>query len=464
MSISITVRRFLDNQDIAYTVLPIRRGDDGRLYSGELPVEADSVAKAVILKDVRGMLMAVFPITHRLNLAELNRQLHRRLVPAPAEDYHGVFADCRNGLLPALGEAYGFETIIDDSLLDRDHVYLASGNPGELIRLAGADFQELHSNAWYGNTFSNIAESASGKAPATKAGAETTPSSLSAAEMRRRIEQVTELPALPSMAQKIFQLNANPYAHAEDLAKLVERDPSLSAQIIRYAQSPFYGYPGKIASVRQAISRVLGYDMVMNMALGIAAARPFKIPREGPLGLNAFWRHATYSATLMQSLCNAVPREKRPRLGTAYLVGLLHNFGFLLLGHLFPREQALLDAALRKQPEVPVNVQEQQLLGVTHTELGGWLMQAWNMPEEILVSQREHHNPDYDGPHANYVHLLLLSDALLKGHEIGDADSSELPAKSLAALGLEEAEAQNILERLIESREALDAMARQLVA
>ncbi len=469
MSTSITVRRFLDTQDVPYSVTRISRGENGKLFSEGKEIPSASIAKAVILKDIRGMLMAVFPITHRLSMNTLNHQLHRRLEPADTADYHSVFADCTPGLLPALGEAYGFETIIDDSLLDQNHVYLASGNAGELIRLSGADFQLLHSNAWYGNTFSSISEgpmqkkSPGGTPPAPTAGPNDS-GIIPIADMRRRIERINELPAMPSLAQRIIQLNANPYAHAEDLAKLVERDPSLSAQIVRYAQSPFYGYPGKIASVRQAISRVLGYDMVMNMALGIAAARPFKLPVDGPLGLGEFWRHATYSATLMQSLCKIIPREKRPRPGTAYLTGLLHNFGFLLLGHLFPKEFNVLSKAIRKEPEIPVVEQEQRLLGISHMEMGGWLMEAWNMPEEILVTQREHHNTAYDGPHANYVHLLLISGALLKSHEIGEASSSELPERSLLALGLSEEDAIGVLENTIENRESLDTMARQLVA
>ena len=158
MSTSITVRRFLDNQDVEYTTVPVAAGEQGTLVSQGGRIPLNSIARAVILKDIRGMVMAVLPSTHRLNLEALNHQLHRRLQPATPEDYRGVFADCVLKLLPALGEAYGFETIIDDSLLDHDFVYLFSGNPGELVRVTGADFQLLHSNAWYGNTFSQISD------------------------------------------------------------------------------------------------------------------------------------------------------------------------------------------------------------------------------------------------------------------------------------------------------------------
>jgi HD-like signal output (HDOD) protein len=282
--------------------------------------------------------------------------------------------------------------------------------------------------------------------------------------MRQRIERITNLPPMPSLAQKIIQLNANPYAHADDLAKLVEKDPSLAAQIIRYAQSPFYGYQGKIASIRQAISRVLGYDMVMNIALGVAAARPFKIQPSGPLGLHAFWRHATYSATLAQALCGLLPRADRPRPGTAYLAGLLHNFGFLLLGHSFPKEFTQLHNAVMREPETPVIELEKRLLGLTHTEMGAWLMETWNMPAEIITVQKEHHNPDYEGPYANYVRLVILADRLLKTHGMGDASSEDLPTTIMSNLSLDDEDIRRVLERTIENHEDLDIIARQLVA
>ncbi len=477
MSTSITVRRYLDKQDVQYSIIHCPVDAQGRWQGDIGDISPFRVARAMILKDISGMVMAVLPITHRLKLDALNRQLHRQLVPAEERDYRSVFADCSSGILPALGEAYNFETVIDDSLLDQDFVYVASGNAGELVRITGQDFQLLHSNAWYGNTFSQISEQrpkqraaqqdAEQKAETRQAEKEVDVEDVDIApvtSMRQRIERITQLPAMPTLAQKIIQLNANPYAHAEDLAKLVEKDPSLSAQIVRYAQSPFYAYQGKVASVRQAISRVLGYDMVMNISLGVAAARPFKVPPEGSLGLNAFWRDATYSAALTQALCNMVPRELRPRPGTAYLAGLLHNFGFLLLGHLFPKEFAVLQRAINKEPEAPVVELEKRLIGSTHMEMGAWLMEAWNMPKEIIVVQEEHHSPAYDGLHANYVQVVALADRLLKGLDMGDAESDELPASLLDSIGLNTEQVAKVLECTVESREELDTMARQLVA
>jgi HD-like signal output (HDOD) protein len=412
--------------------------------------------------------MAIIPGPNQLNIDTLNRQLHRELKPVSDNDLRGIFKEYKPDLIPALGEAFGFETIIDDALLELDLVYFASGTPNELIRVSGNDFQLLHSNAWYGNTFSQVASIdtaskdnlESSKSDQTVASA----TEIDSNALKAKISKITHLPPMPAMAQQIIQLNTNPYAHAKDLAELVEKDPSLSAQIIRYAQSPFYGYSGQITSIRQAISRVLGYDLVMNIALGIAATRPFKNSAHGPLGINAYWRHSTYSASLAQSLCNQMPNRIRPGSGTAYLCGLLHNFGFLLVGNLFPKEFAVLNDCVKNDLKTPVIEHERRLFGTDHTEIGNWLMETWNMPHEVIVSIGEHHNPHYSGTHSEYAHLILLSDILLKSHELGDASTTELPASILQTLGLTEDQAIKSLEKTIEGREDLDAMANQLAA
>ncbi|RMG31490.1 MAG: HDOD domain-containing protein [Gammaproteobacteria bacterium] len=292
-----------------------------------------------------------------------------------------------------------------------------------------------------------------------------------AADLRRRIEQVYELPPMPEMARRIIALRDDPDATVADLAAIVELDPSLAAQVVRHATSPYYGYRGKIRSIQDAITRVLGFDLVLNMALGLAAVKAFRNPVEGPLGLHAFWRHAVYSACLAQALAREVPEARRPEPGLAYLAGLLHNFGFLLLGHLFPPEFKLLNRLVAANPDKPVSALEKCVLGMGqaqdvlemgHAALGAWLMQHWGMPEEIVVSLREHHDPDYAGPHAVYAQLVLLTDRLLKRMGIGEACATTLPETSLEVTGLDEATCEAVLEHLREEAADLDAMVRQL--
>jgi HD-like signal output (HDOD) protein len=233
---------------------------------------------------------------------------------------------------------------------------------------------------------------------------------------------------------------------------------------MRYARSPFYAYRGSIKNIADAISRVLGFTMALNLALGIATSKTFRYTSGGALGLRNVWRHMVFNATLAHALAQAMPPKRRPNPGTVYLAGLLHNFGYLLLGHLFESEFDILARTVAGHPEIPVVVIEEQLLGINHGEIGAWLMQAWNMPAEIITTARHHHNINYQGDFARYARLVLLANQLLKQYGIGDAQNPVLPEALLDDLGLDGATALSVAQRVMHNHGELDALALQMAA
>jgi len=461
LSTSITVRRFLNRQDVRYATTEFTGSIDEMFTKGNENIDPTQIAKAVVLKDIRGMLMAVLPGPHLLDVDAINRQLHRNLREASAEDYQSVFSDCSPGILPPLGEAYGFETVIDDGLLDQDLVYFVSGNNNELVRISGYDFQLLHSNAWFGNTFSHISRKEIKPQPKTRKVDEASES----LDITAQLANMGNPPTLPAMAQKIIQLDTNPYAHGEDLAKLIESDSTLSEQIIRYAQTASYNKDPSIVTLRQCMSRGLSYDLVMNIALAISTVRAFKITSHGPLGLQSFWRHATYSATLIHGLCTLLPRKRSIQTGKAILSGIIHNIGHLALGDLFPKQFASLNAALGdNNADTPISDLEQRMFGITHSEIGHWLAELWNMPSDICTAIKYHHDANYNGPYREYAHLVYLADTLLAQHNIGDSIDDDITDEFLMRLGLSRQQVNMALEKTIKGRDDLDNMARQLAA
>ena len=286
----------------------------------------------------------------------------------------------------------------------------------------------------------------------------------------KRIERVYDLPPMPELGQRILALQSDPNASARELAEIVQLDPSLAAQVIRYANSPYYGYNGRVTTIREAIARVLGYDMVMNLALGLAAGRSFCILDEGPLGLSRFWENAVCSAVLVQKLGAALPEGMRPPPGLCYLSGLLHDFGILLLGHLFPPEFQLLNKFAQAHPGKSVAELERRLLGMGqardmlamgHARIGAWLMEAWRMPEAICQTLLEHHNPDYVGDYELLVHLVQLSDFLLL-HQNKLPDAADFPPATQCILQLLPEQVLEVFDSTMAAREQLTALSRQL--
>jgi HD-like signal output (HDOD) protein len=119
--------------------------------------------------------------------------------------------------------------------------------------------------------------------------------------MMHRLEETLELPPLPETASRIIELRVDPYADARQLSTVVETDPSLAAQIVSWASSSYYGYSGKVNSVQDAIVRVLGFDLVSNLALGLALGKSLNLPKDAPQGFTRYWQQAVYGATAMES-------------------------------------------------------------------------------------------------------------------------------------------------------------------
>lgn len=283
------------------------------------------------------------------------------------------------------------------------------------------------------------------------------------ADMRYKINTLSALPPLPHAAQQVFALSADPYADAAGLAAVVEQDPLLTAQIIRWASSPYYGYRGKIVSVKDAISRVLGFDMVFNLALGLAVLAPLKFPKNGQIGAKMFWTHAIAGAEVMSALNAQLPRALQSSSQEIFLAALLHNLGFPLLADQFSEEFGYLNTLIAGNSTLPVINLENFALGVNHAMLGTWLMSNWAMPKPIVDVVYHHHNPYYRGEHYSLNLLTFLSDCLLGALGIGDGCNQACPDEVFDSLRLPPVKADKVMEKLTARIEKISVAAAELI-
>lgn len=457
MAIPAELENFFQEHGTAYEKIPYRFKGSVRSSLQSLGVRPEDVALAAILKDDKGLVMAVYPATASLDIDALNRTLNRHLMPVPNAEIKNRLHKCESGVCVPLAALYDIEVVIDRSLGNSENIYFPISKQS-FIRIDGRAFLELQGKQWVEH---NIVHHK------PESGSDTNDEVIDIDQrvrIRQQLQRVDELPAMPRIANEILTLSSNPYANASDLASVIEQDPSLAAQLLRYANSPFYGYKNDVESIQDAISRVLGFDMVMDMALGIAVGKAFHNPPDGPIGLNAFWRHSIYTAVLTQRLGKALNPALMPRPGMSYLCGLLHNFGLLLEGHVFPKEYSRLNRLVSSRPDESLIELEEEVMNVTHMESGTWLMEAWEMPSEVTITIREHHNEHYDGIHAVYPNLVLLANRLLKTMLIGDETRDDLPEEVLHRLGLDKDTVQEIFQAMIDNRVGLDFMALQMAA
>ena len=454
---------FLDLRDIEYSFLTkdeIEQVELSRKY-----------IKTQLLQDEDGELLIIYSADRLLDYPQICRSLTRELEYVPPEKSSvGQYFDEKHHSYPALPEFLMVNSVIIDEAIkeeykSKEEVIFSSGKSGGLIKISFDDFIELCNFIWESDVSVAIEDLPS---PSTESitvqKVREVGDIFTSRRMKARVNETFEMPIMPPMADELLKLRVDPTADSKSLAKLASKDPSLSAQLVSWACSPYYGYPGKITSIDDAIIKVLGFDLVMNIALGIAIGQVMRVPNDGPLGLSNYWQASVYSSSIIEELTKIMPVEKRPFRGLAYLCGLLHNFGILLLGQVFPPQYSTLNQTLLLNDKFSVESVEQYLFGTNHRELGKWLMEAWHLPEELLRAIEYHNDPHYDGEHAVYPALVLAANRLLYRKGIGFENTGIIEQDILDKLGFEdETKLIEVLDIVWENSQNLDNVIKLLI-
>ncbi|GGE68461.1 hypothetical protein GCM10011533_21030 [Streptosporangium jomthongense] len=455
MALAARLERFLNQQGIAYKELPIHRASSLDAAISQLGQSRQDVIRATLLIDISGIVMVVHRYDSTLDAEALRQLTGRHLQPLTAGQTMRLFSDCDPGFTPPIGNAYELPVLLDEGIAQAEQVVFSSGTDHSLVEMDARSLRLA------------MAGSREGKLAIRGPGNDGTREALTLAEVANKLKKLYRLPPMPALALRILRLTSNTEATARELAELIEFDPSLTAQVMRYARSALFNYPGQINSVQEAVTRVLGFDRVAHIALGIASVRAFDVPRAGMLGMDNFWRHSLYCAFLCQRLAPYCGADK----GLAYLCGLLHNFGLLLVGHLFPAEFKELNRLREANPETSMQALEQQVFGqgneqeiiaVGHGAIGGILHRLWELPDPVVKAAGVHQQPGYHGEHENYVMMVQLANALLKQKNIGDEFNPDDIPGLLHGLNLESAMIDELISETEQVAPELDALALSL--
>ena len=282
--------------------------------------------------------------------------------------------------------------------------------------------------------------------------------------LRQTLQQTELIPPLPETAHQLLVLRGKPDANLDSLIRIIEKDPVLAAFIMKYARMAIFGYGNRIKSVMHAVSLVLGFATALNVSLGVTSSGCLKIPNYGPLGRVRIWSDSLECAQLCRELGKHIAKKESFDPGLAYLGGLLHNFGYLLFAHFCPREFAELNDMVAQDVDQDIRALEIKHFGVTHDLLGLYLLKAWSLPEEVIMMAAKHHFPTSIGKCATYVRLVAVVNCLLQKDGMYDSgDSVEAPVL-LASLGISESVAEIEVQKILDCREELNSLARELIS
>jgi HD-like signal output (HDOD) protein len=233
------------------------------------------------------------------------------------------------------------------------------------------------------------------------------------------------------MMATITRLMQDPRTSAEELGRAIATDPALVSKVLKLVNSAFYGFPGRISTITQAIV-ILGFSTIRNVVLTTSVLKVFGSSKSPGFDVEYFWEHSLLTGAIAKSL--ALEKDL-PFTEETFIAGLLHDMGRMVLSQrLTPEFEKV--AAFKEKTGVSLLEAEKAVLGLTHGEVGGWLARKWNLPVPFVDVMRYHHfpleAPAPEGPRhqdtGDLIPLVHAADAMAKRVEDSMPESEAIRA------------------------------------
>jgi putative nucleotidyltransferase with HDIG domain len=249
------------------------------------------------------------------------------------------------------------------------------------------------------------------------------------------LQKVSTFPSMPKAAIKLRALISEEDVSIAEIEKILRHDPGLAANVLRLANSAFFGLSTKVSTLRNAVM-LLGVRRFSKIAVGACMNKTMDTAVEGyGLSPGELWLHSIAVSTTAEALAK---NRKLPETNDFFTPALLHDLGKLVLGKFVKAEQSKIDNLVADG--VPFIIAEKEVLKTDHAEIGALILSKWSFPEDLINAVRWHHYPE--GLENSNLHPEIVYLANLMCHSTGDGESGEenlsMPYSSvLDRLGIE---------------------------
>jgi len=262
------------------------------------------------------------------------------------------------------------------------------------------------------------------------------------------LRQIRNVPSLPSVVVRIRQFLNDPDVSFDALAKVIEHDPGLTANILQLANSAYFGWSRRIKTVKEAITR-LGTNRIFQMVLCMSVAPLVRKPIKGyDMDSESLWEYSFATAVCADRLTYVLKLRGSEE---AFTAGLLHDMGKVVLGTFVEVDDQPIKDIVNFEG-LPFDAAERRVLGVDHAEVAAELLASWNLPEEVVSAARWHHQPaGAEGRHQQIVDIVHVADALAMRQGWGtgvDMGKYILDEQSVARIGLTAETAEQVIAQV----------------
>jgi putative nucleotidyltransferase with HDIG domain len=266
------------------------------------------------------------------------------------------------------------------------------------------------------------------------------------AETNDLVAEITQLPVQPGAAMRLLWMLEDPRTSASDLGRLIESDIALSTQVIRLANTAFYGLSGKVSSAWRAVT-VLGLATVRALATTAAFDLFSEKGRSVP---DDFWTHSLNTA----AAASAIGRRLGLPVNDTFSCGLLHDLGTALMFRRAPRRYDSVVERMDRDPELTLVEAERAEFGITHADVGAAALRVMKFPMEMVEALGSHHRPPSEVP-TTLARIIIAADSMACDLAPSGRETNAPLPEAMAALDLPESAIQSLLEEVASDAEDL---------
>ncbi len=213
---------------------------------------------------------------------------------------------------------------------------------------------------------------------------------MAGSDVHRIVSQVSTLPALPRLTQRVVFMLQSPDASIDGIAKVISEDVAMTAKVLHLANSSFMGLRQQVSDVKQAAA-YLGINALKPLVFSAGIFAHVDCDKLGGLSLERLMQHSVAVAGLARKIA-ASESEDAELADHALLAGMLHDIGILVFAQHYPDQfQEIL--ALSAGNSISLREAETVVMGTNHAEVGAHLLKLWGLPHPIAEAVAYHHEP-----------------------------------------------------------------------
>ncbi len=222
------------------------------------------------------------------------------------------------------------------------------------------------------------------------------------------IAKILSLPTLPTVSSEVIRLVQDPGPPDAKTAKAIEYDPSMTTNVLRLANSAYFGFAHKVSTVKEAL-HMLGTDNVFQSGVNAAIDEMAHTPvLKYDLSGGDLWEHLIGTGIGLLKLAKLL-NLNLPNY--AFTAALTHDIGKVVLGT-FVEVNAESVIALAHEEKIAFEQAEQRVFGIDHAEVGAFLLEHWNLPQSLVEVVRWHHRPEEFPGDPGVVNLVHVADLM----------------------------------------------------